>query len=66
MTTSVKDLKQLRDRIDALDEKILKLFNERAAIAIDVAEAKRTQGETGSFYRPEREADVLRHVVEEN
>ena len=44
MTTSAKDLKQLRDRIDALDEKILSLFNERAAIAIDVAEAKAGTG----------------------
>jgi len=61
-----KDLKQLRDRIDELDEKILELFNERAAIAIDVADAKRAQGETGNFYRPEREADVLRHVIKNN
>lgn len=66
MSISANDLKQLRDRIDALDEKILRLFNERAAIAIDVAEAKRAQGETGNFYRPEREADVLRHVIDKN
>ncbi len=66
MSTSTNDLKFLRDRIDALDEKILSLFNERAGIAVDVAEAKRAQGETGTFYRPEREADVLRHVIEKN
>ncbi len=66
MSTSANDLKQLRERIDALDEKILSLFNERAGIAIDVAEAKRAQGDTGTFYRPEREADVLRHVIEQN
>ena len=66
MSTSENDLKKLRERIDALDEKILSLFSERAGIAIDVAEAKRAQGETGSFYRPEREADVLRHVIDKN
>ena len=66
MSTSANDLKKLRERIDALDEKILSLFSERAGIAIDVAEAKRAQGETGSFYRPEREADVLRHVIDKN
>ncbi len=66
MSTSTNDLKQLRDHIDALDEKILSLFNERAGIAIEVAEAKRAQGETGTFYRPEREADVLRHVIDKN
>ena len=66
MSTSANDLIQLRKRIDALDEKILSLFSERAGIAIDVAVAKRAQGETGSFYRPEREADVLRHVIDKN
>jgi chorismate mutase/prephenate dehydratase len=59
-------LKQLRDRIDAIDDEILRLFNQRAAIAIDVAAAKQALGETGSFYRPEREAEVLRHVIDKN
>ncbi len=66
MSTSDNGLKLLRERIDTLDEKILKLFNERAGIAVEVAEAKRAQGETGNFYRPEREADVLRHVIDKN
>jgi chorismate mutase/prephenate dehydratase len=66
MCPSANDLKKLRDRIDELDEKILNLFNERAGIAIDVAEAKRAEGETGTFYRPEREAEVIRHVVGRN
>lgn len=66
MTSSANDLKQLRKRIDTLDEKILSLFSERAGIAIDVAVTKRAQGETGNFYRPEREAEVLRHVIDKN
>jgi chorismate mutase/prephenate dehydratase len=66
MCPSASDLKSLRDRIDELDEEILRLFNERAGIAIDVAEAKRAEGETGTFYRPEREAEVIRHVVDRN
>jgi len=66
MSTSGNELKKLRDRIDALDEKILDLFSERAGIAVEVADEKRAQGETGSFYRPEREADVLRHVIDKN
>lgn len=66
MSTKATDLKQLRDRIDTLDEKILSLFNERAGTAIEIATAKRAQGETGTFYRPEREADVLRHVIDKN
>lgn len=59
-------LRELRTRIDALDGDILRLINQRAALAVEVAEAKRAAGETSSFYRPEREAEVLRHVVDAN
>ncbi len=59
------DLKALRQRIDALDEDILKLLNERAQCALSVAEVKQQQSPdvTPVFYRPEREAQVLRHMV---
>jgi chorismate mutase/prephenate dehydratase len=60
------DLKELRNRIDRIDDEILRLINQRASIAIEVAAAKQAQGETGSFYRPEREAEVLRHVIDSN
>ena len=56
----------IRKRIDELDRDIQGLVTERARWAQQVAEAKRAAGETTDFYRPEREADVLRMVKERN
>ena len=55
-------LKQHRDQIDAIDEQLLKLVNERASHARQIGELK---GE-GPIYRPEREAQVLRRLVDLN
>ncbi|MBI3935555.1 MAG: prephenate dehydratase [Betaproteobacteria bacterium] len=54
-------LKKIRDRIDALDDRILKLFNSRARLAQRVARLK-----NGAVYRPEREAQVLRRLQYRN
>jgi len=59
-------LDQLRKGIDSLDEEIQKLLNKRAESAQLVAEAKRSEGDDTDFYRPEREAAVLRRVRERN
>ena len=57
----------LRDRIDAIDAKIHSLINERAQVARAVGAAKTAQGlHTADFYRPEREAQVLRKAIERN
>lgn len=58
----------LRDRIDSIDSQIQALINERARCAQKVAEVKLLeQGEESVvFYRPEREAQVLRRVMERN
>ena len=58
-------LLQLRDKIDALDEKIQGLITQRAKVAEEVAVAKQEAGNT-VFYRAEREAQVLRKVMERN
>lgn len=55
------ELEKLRTRIDTIDAEILRLLNERAQCAVEVAAVKRGQGEV-SFYRPEREAEILRQV----
>ncbi|MDH3977298.1 MAG: chorismate mutase, partial [Gammaproteobacteria bacterium] len=60
------DLSALRDQIDAVDEQIQSLINERARVAQQVALAKNSGGEATAFFRPEREAQVLRSVVERN
>lgn len=58
----------LRDRIDSLDSQIQGLINERAQCAQKVAEVKLAEqgNEDVVFYRPEREAQVLRRVMERN
>jgi chorismate mutase/prephenate dehydratase len=54
------DLAQVRARIDAVDEKIQALINERAKLAQLVGVSKTRAGQTADFYMPEREAQVLR------
>jgi chorismate mutase/prephenate dehydratase len=58
-------LNQLRIRIDELDIEIQTLLSERAACAQQVAQAKQNSEES-AFYRPEREAEILRRVRERN
>ena len=59
-------LEQLRDQIDALDAQLQLMLNQRAALAQQVAHVKKSDGEAPVFYRPEREAQVLRKVKERN
>src|SRR5207248_3278138 len=54
------DLEQVRIRIDAVDEQIHGLISERARLAQQVGISKSSDGRTVDFYRPEREAQVLR------
>ena len=55
----------VRAEIDAIDAKLQELISARARIAQTVGVAKRATG-TADFYRPEREAEVLRRVVARN
>jgi chorismate mutase/prephenate dehydratase len=56
----------IRQRIDAVDEQLLQLFSERARLAQEVAHIKLAEGGPVAFYRPEREAQVLRKVKANN
>jgi tryptophan synthase alpha chain len=49
-------------RIDALDERIVELLNERASCALRIGEIKQQLGL--EIYQPERESQVLSHVRE--
>ncbi len=64
--TDIIPLSELRDQIDAIDSQILQLINQRATCAMEVARTKMSEGETGTFYRPDREALVLRRIKELN
>ncbi|MGH8207055.1 MAG: chorismate mutase, partial [Steroidobacteraceae bacterium] len=81
--TETHDLAALRERIDAVDEQLHALLNERARLAQRAgvsklpgdasppADAAAPPGaaagrRTVDFYRPEREAQVLRSALERN
>ena len=57
-----EQLKQHRDQIDAIDEQLLKLVNQRATLARTIGSLK----DDGVIYRPEREAQVLRRLQQHN
>ncbi len=50
-------LSQLRQQIDAVDQQLLALLNQRAALANEVGDIKRL--ESSPVFRPEREAQVI-------
>ncbi|MGB5344574.1 MAG: prephenate dehydratase [Woeseia sp.] len=60
------DLNSIRQRIDEVDEQIQQLINERARFAQQVGISKGELAAAVDYYRPEREADVLRRVLERN
>jgi chorismate mutase len=55
------ELSRLRDAIDRVDEVIVRLLNQRAKYAIEIGEVKPVLGMP--IYAPEREKQVLLHVV---
>ena len=60
------ELEALRSDIDAVDERLHELLNERARLAQRAGISKHHDGHTVDFYRPEREAEVLRRALERN
>jgi chorismate mutase/prephenate dehydratase len=58
------ELQDLRARIDELDAELLQMITTRAELAKAVAAAK--GGEATDYYRPEREAQVLRKIISRN
>ena len=66
------DLDEIRRSIDAVDSRIQELINDRARYAQQVGIVKNNgknndkAGDTVNYYRPEREAQVLRAVAERN
>jgi chorismate mutase / prephenate dehydratase len=59
-------LQSLRAQIDAVDERLHALINERARLAQQAGISKHQDGHTVDFYRPEREAQVLRMALDRN
>lgn len=56
----MSDLKGLRDKIDSVDDEILRLLNKRMSYVKEIGEHKLKSG--GSIYRPEREKEILKRL----
>ena len=63
-----QELERIRQEIDQIDIDILRLVSERARCAQEITEIKlgAVDRSEAMFYRPEREAQVLREIVQRN
>ena len=59
-------LEGIRNQIDVVDRELHELINQRAQLARQVGVSKHKDGHLVDFYRPEREAEVLRMALERN
>ncbi len=57
------ELTDLRQKIDAIDEEVIKLILARSEIVSQVGEIKQASGANGSFIRPKRESDMIKKIV---
>ncbi len=60
------DLAEIRQRINEIDEQLQSLINERAKYAQKVGLAKGDLAQAVDYYRPEREAEILRTIKKRN
>lgn len=61
-----QSLDTIRIDIDEVDAQIQALINQRAKLAAQVRQAKGDLDQASAYYRPDREAQVLRRVIERN
>ena len=60
-------LKEIRDKIDAIDLQILDLIQSRAALASKIGEIKKESSQfDGMFYKPEREIEIINNLINED
>lgn len=62
-TPSPVTLESLRSRIDALDDRLLDLIEQRLALSSSIAAFKRTDGDQRLKLRPRREADIIARLT---
>lgn len=63
MRLEEEELKLVRDQIDQLDYQLHDLFNQRAELALKVAQIKvRYHGNNVNFHRPEREKAIIENI----
>jgi chorismate mutase len=60
----MNDFDGWRKRIDEIDQKLVKLLNERSKCAVEIGHLKKKINMPA--WQPEREAEILRNVVKSN
>jgi chorismate mutase-like protein len=60
----MSEIEDWRKRIDEVDQKLVELLNERARCAVEIGHLKKKAQQPAS--QPDREAEILRNVVESN
>ncbi len=60
----MSDLDGWRKRIDEIDQELIRLLNERSQCAVEIGHLKKKLNLPA--WQPEREAEILRHVVKSN
>ena len=58
-----ESLKTLRSKIDKIDKDLLKLIQKRASLAVAIGKVKSKTSPNTSFYKPDREASIIRNTV---
>lgn len=58
------DIDEFRKEINRLDNELLRIFNDRAALALKIGEIKKEKGIP--VYDPEREKQIFRKMQEAN
>ncbi len=58
------DINEIRNEIDRLDDELLRIFNERAILALKIGEIKKQSGLPG--YDPEREKKIFQRMKNGN
>ncbi|MBN1141040.1 MAG: chorismate mutase [Deltaproteobacteria bacterium] len=58
------DIHDIRKRIDELDDELLRIFNERSALAVRIGEIKKELGLP--IYDPTREKAIFQRLKEKN
>ena len=61
-----KSLKNIRNKIDKIDQEIFNLIQKRASHAVDIGKIKTKVSPKDSFYKPDRETKILRNIIKSN
>jgi chorismate mutase len=59
-----ENIDHLRERIDSIDDELLRLFNERARLALEIGRMKKSRGLP--IHIPSREEQIIMRVQQEN